>query len=164
VKKLGRIYQFINVLSLDVVAGAMVSALFFARIFKVQILPWGVLALGLTVWTIYTTDHLVDAKRVNIPLSSETFYCTGGCPYPRNTDRWGYNFFYQKTGSSFRVGAGGRRCHLYFVSAKPQVCKRILRSPSVFYWSIASRLVAFTHRHEPFSSFIRRRILYYGTL
>ena len=69
-KKLGKFYQFVNVLSLDVAAGAIVSALFFARIFTVQILSWGVGALGLTVWIIYTTDHLVDAKRVGAAASS----------------------------------------------------------------------------------------------
>ena len=70
-KKLGKLYQFVNVLSLDVVAGAIVSALFFARIFAVQILSWGVGALGLTVWIIYTTDHLVDARSVQTPASSK---------------------------------------------------------------------------------------------
>jgi 1,4-dihydroxy-2-naphthoate octaprenyltransferase len=71
VKKLGQLYQFVNVLSLDVVAGAIVSALFFAKVFSVQILSWGVWALGLTVWIIYTTDHLVDARRVHTPASSK---------------------------------------------------------------------------------------------
>ena len=70
-KKLGKLYQLVNVLSLDVVAGAIVSALFFARIFAVQILSWGVGALGLTVWIIYTTDHLVDARSVHTPASSK---------------------------------------------------------------------------------------------
>jgi 1,4-dihydroxy-2-naphthoate octaprenyltransferase len=71
VKKLGKLYQLVNVLSLDVVAGAIVSALFFARIFAVQILSWGVGALGLTVWIIYTADHLVDARSVHTPASSK---------------------------------------------------------------------------------------------
>jgi len=70
VKKLAKLYQFVNVLSLDVVAGAIVSALFFARIFGVQILSWGIGALGLTVWIIYTTDHLADAWSVHRPASS----------------------------------------------------------------------------------------------
>jgi hypothetical protein len=70
VKKLGKFYQFLNVLSLDVVAGAIVSALFFARIFGVPVSSWGVGALGLTVWIIYTTDHLADAKRVSTIASS----------------------------------------------------------------------------------------------
>jgi hypothetical protein len=70
VKKVGKLYQLINVLSLDVVAGAIASALLFAKVFEVQILPVGAGALGLTVWIIYTADHLVDAKRISIPASS----------------------------------------------------------------------------------------------
>jgi hypothetical protein len=70
VKKLGKLYQFVNVLSLDVVAGAIVSALFFAQVFAVQISLWGVGVLGLTVWIIYTTDHLADANRVGAAASS----------------------------------------------------------------------------------------------
>ena len=56
------LYRFLRVLSLDVVAGALVGALFFAYHFKVQ-LPWPVLtALGLAIWLIYTLDHLADAR------------------------------------------------------------------------------------------------------
>ena len=70
-KKFARLYQRINLLSLDVAAGAMVSGLFFARIFDVHMLPWGFITLGLTVWIIYTADHLMDAKRLSTPASTE---------------------------------------------------------------------------------------------
>jgi hypothetical protein len=70
-KKPLRFFQFINLLSIDVAAGAMVSGLFFATIFEVQILPSGLAALGLTVWIIYTTDHLLDAHRLREPASTE---------------------------------------------------------------------------------------------
>lgn len=60
-----RAYQHINVLSIDIVAGAVVSALFFAKIFQVQIRIMGLIALGLTVWVIYTIDHLRDAKKIS---------------------------------------------------------------------------------------------------
>ena len=59
-----RFYQYINILSLDIAAGAVISAVFFAQIFNVQIKPYGLLALGLTVWIIYTVDHLRDAKKI----------------------------------------------------------------------------------------------------
>jgi len=58
-------------LSLDVVAGAIVCALFFARIFSVSIRPFGLIALGLTVWIIYTADHLSDAKKIARMASTE---------------------------------------------------------------------------------------------
>jgi len=69
--KLFRAYRFINILSLDVAAGAVICALFFAKIFDVIILPYGVISLGLTVWIIYTADHLIDAQKVKRPASTE---------------------------------------------------------------------------------------------
>ncbi len=63
-EKFRKAYQFVNILSLDVAIGAVSSALFFAKIFGVAILPQGLISLGLTVWIIYTADHLLDAKKV----------------------------------------------------------------------------------------------------
>ena len=57
-------FKMLNVLSLDIVAGSIVSALFFSRILHVNVLPYGLAALGLTVWLIYTTDHLLDARSI----------------------------------------------------------------------------------------------------
>jgi hypothetical protein len=64
-------YRIFNILSLDIVAGSMLSALFFARIFDVVILPYGLIALGLTVWCIYTADHLRDAKNIKTKASTD---------------------------------------------------------------------------------------------
>jgi len=61
----------INVLSLDVAAGAMICASFFARLMDVAILPQGLISLGLTVWVIYTADHLLDAKKLNQAAATE---------------------------------------------------------------------------------------------
>lgn len=66
-----RPYRFVNLLSLDVVAGSIVSALFFARLFDVIVRPIGLVALGLTVWIIYTADHLRDAKKIVGEASTE---------------------------------------------------------------------------------------------
>jgi hypothetical protein len=63
-ERLIRIYRFFNLLSIDVVLGAVCSALFFARIFNVSIHPQGLLSLALTVWIVYTIDHLLDARKV----------------------------------------------------------------------------------------------------
>lgn len=65
-----RTYRLLNILSLDVVAGAIVSALFFAKLLDVTMLPYGLAALGLSVWIIYTADHLSDARRIAEPASS----------------------------------------------------------------------------------------------
>lgn len=53
---------WINWLSLDVVLGAMAGMLFFSRLLHVS-LDWKMdLLLGLSVWVIYTADHLLDSK------------------------------------------------------------------------------------------------------
>jgi 4-hydroxybenzoate polyprenyltransferase len=65
-----RAYQFLNILSIDIVAGALTSALFFAKILEVRIRPMGLVALALTVWAIYTTDHLRDAKKIARPAAT----------------------------------------------------------------------------------------------
>jgi hypothetical protein len=59
-----KLHQYLNILSIDIAAGAVVSAMFFAKIFNVQVRSYGLLALGLTVWIIYTIDHLRDAKKI----------------------------------------------------------------------------------------------------
>jgi hypothetical protein len=63
-------YQKANVLSLDVTAGALVCALFFAKVFSVSIGFFELTALGLTVWIIYTIDHLRDARKIPSPAST----------------------------------------------------------------------------------------------
>lgn len=70
-KQLNKIYQFINILSLDVVAGAVICSIFFARVLKADVLPDTVLTLGLTVWVIYTIDHLRDAMLIPAPAATD---------------------------------------------------------------------------------------------
>ncbi len=65
-----RFFQYINILSLDIVGGAIASALFFGEILNVQIKPIGLVALGLTVWVIYTIDHLRDARKIPHPAAT----------------------------------------------------------------------------------------------
>ncbi len=69
--RLLRAYRFINILSIDVAGGAVIGALFFAKIFDVIILPSGMIALGLTVWIIYTADHLIDAREIKQVAATE---------------------------------------------------------------------------------------------
>jgi len=65
-----RLYRLVNILSLDIVIGAVASALFFGKLLQVQILPYGVTALALTVWIIYTADHLRDSMVIGGKASS----------------------------------------------------------------------------------------------
>jgi hypothetical protein len=65
------IWHYSNLLSLDVVFGAMAGMLFFSDVLDVA-LPFGVyLILGMAVWAIYTLDHLWDAKGIVGKASSE---------------------------------------------------------------------------------------------
>jgi hypothetical protein len=66
-----RLYTRFNILSLDVALGAVCSALFFGRLLRVEILSYGLLSLAMSVWIIYTADHLLDARRIKDPASTE---------------------------------------------------------------------------------------------
>jgi len=70
-KKIVEAYKIFNILSLDVAAGTMICASFFARVMDVRILPQGLISLGLTVWIIYTADHLLDARKLKQDASTE---------------------------------------------------------------------------------------------
>lgn len=64
-------YRYLNLLSLDVALGATISAIFLARVFNIDVRFHGLLCLGLTVWLIYTLDHLVDASKLKHEASTE---------------------------------------------------------------------------------------------
>lgn len=66
-----RAYRYVNILSIDTALGAVVSAMFFARLVAANVWIYGKVALGLTVWIIYTADHLLDARKVKGEASSE---------------------------------------------------------------------------------------------
>lgn len=66
-----RPYHIINLLSIDVALGAVISAAFFGRILHVEILPQGYILLGIIVWLIYTADHLLDAWSMKETAISE---------------------------------------------------------------------------------------------
>lgn len=57
-------YKYLKIYSIDVALGAVVGAWFFSQVILIG-LPWYIyLIIGLTVWSIYTTDHLIDAKKL----------------------------------------------------------------------------------------------------
>jgi hypothetical protein len=63
-------YRLLNLLSLDVAAGAAIGAAFFAHVLAVELFPQAFIVLGLTVWVIYTSDHLLDAWFLDKPAST----------------------------------------------------------------------------------------------
>lgn len=62
--KLNRFYRLLNILSIDVVLGAVCCAAWFANYFDAELRVYALLCLGLTVWLIYSADHLLDAMKV----------------------------------------------------------------------------------------------------
>jgi len=56
------ILYYFNLLSLDVVLGAMAGMLFFSDLLDVDIPDSAYFLLGMAVWSIYTWDHLMDAR------------------------------------------------------------------------------------------------------
>lgn len=66
-----KLYHYLNILSIDVVAGAMIGSLYIAKVLGVDMPIVTSLALGLTVWMIYTFDHLVDARSHQHALVSQ---------------------------------------------------------------------------------------------
>lgn len=60
-----KIYQYVNILSLDVVAGSIICSLFFAKLFSVSTSAYTITALAFSVWAIYTIDHLKDARAIS---------------------------------------------------------------------------------------------------
>lgn len=69
-KSFRKFYSYINILSLDVVLGAIAGMLFFAHVLGLTMNEGIVLILGLTVWIVYTLDHLIDVKKFNSPPNS----------------------------------------------------------------------------------------------
>ncbi len=61
---LSRFYRLLNILSIDVALGAVCCAAWFANYFDVRLRIYALICLGLTVWIIYTADHLLDARKV----------------------------------------------------------------------------------------------------
>ncbi len=63
-------YRLANVLSLDVAVGAIICTLFFSKIFNIEVGISAILCLGLSVWIIYTADHLLDTYGIQHQAST----------------------------------------------------------------------------------------------
>lgn len=66
-----QLYRYVNILSLDVVAGALAGALFFGSILNVPVTIFPLATLALTVWIVYTLDHLRDALFITRVASTD---------------------------------------------------------------------------------------------
>ncbi|MEQ8926000.1 MAG: hypothetical protein RLO81_09330 [Fulvivirga sp.] len=70
------IYRTISNLSIDVALGAVITSAFLASVLNVHVDSITYIVLGCVVWSIYTFDHLLDAKKVkgNISLMRYEFH------------------------------------------------------------------------------------------
>jgi hypothetical protein len=64
-----QIFSFVHNLSLHIVAGACISALFIADVLNVELSRSHLVILGLSVWIIYTIDHLIDGSKTENPTA-----------------------------------------------------------------------------------------------
>jgi len=60
-----RWFSYFQILSLDVVAGAVINSAVITHTFRVTVAHSTFLLLGLVVWIIYTADHLFDVRTIN---------------------------------------------------------------------------------------------------
>lgn len=65
-----RFYRLANFLSLDVALGACAGMYFFAKILRVELKPVAFVLMALSVWVIYTFDHLLDARSIKTDHAS----------------------------------------------------------------------------------------------
>lgn len=56
-------YKYISYLSIDVAIGAIISSAFIGNLLNVEVPLLVYVTLGLVVWSIYSFDHLIDAKK-----------------------------------------------------------------------------------------------------
>ncbi|MDX2286920.1 MAG: hypothetical protein NW241_22335 [Bacteroidia bacterium] len=61
---IGRYYRILQYLSIDVMLGALASGAMAARLMGQEMPRVWWIALPLSVWVVYTTDHLLDARRL----------------------------------------------------------------------------------------------------
>ncbi len=67
-----RIYQVIRFFSLDIIAGAIASLVFAASVMGIHLSLSYYVIMGVTVWLIYTTDHLMDGAKTRGKSESAT--------------------------------------------------------------------------------------------
>ncbi|MGY6558639.1 MAG: hypothetical protein ACXIT9_05100 [Nitritalea sp.] len=62
-KLLRKVLHLLSFLALDVVVGSLGGMAFFSALLEVTVPPLYYLLLGLFVWSVYTLDHLLDARK-----------------------------------------------------------------------------------------------------
>jgi 1,4-dihydroxy-2-naphthoate octaprenyltransferase len=66
-----RFYRRCNLLSLDVAVGAVICSLYFSKLLSVTARAQEMVALGFTVWIIYSVDRLLDVRTLSNTAATE---------------------------------------------------------------------------------------------
>ncbi len=66
-----KVYRYFNLISVDVACGAAVCAAFFADLTGIELRFEGIASLGITVWIVYSLDHLLDVRGLKVEASTE---------------------------------------------------------------------------------------------
>jgi hypothetical protein len=69
-----KIYRYLHFLSIDIVLGALASSCFAARLFASNPGTIWWITLALTVWLLYTADHMLDAWRHRKKIERDLHY------------------------------------------------------------------------------------------
>ena len=69
-----KIYRYLHFLSIDIVLGALASSCFAARLFGSNPGTIWWITLALTVWLLYTADHMLDAWKHRKKIERELHY------------------------------------------------------------------------------------------
>jgi len=67
-----KLFYIIRLFSLDIVAGALAALVFAASVMEIELKLSYYLIMALTVWLIYTADHLMDGAKTRGKSGSET--------------------------------------------------------------------------------------------
>lgn len=69
-ERLKLLYDYLQILSIDIVIGACAGMLFFDRLIGADLRLLLYLLLAMAVWCIYTVDHLLDARQIKKKAST----------------------------------------------------------------------------------------------
>jgi 4-hydroxybenzoate polyprenyltransferase len=69
-----KIYRYLHYLSLDIVLGAVASSCLAAQLFNTDPGPVWYVTLALTVWLLYTGDHMLDAWKQRKKIQRDLHY------------------------------------------------------------------------------------------
>lgn len=69
-----KIYRYLHYLSIDIVLGALASSCFAARLFTANPGVVWYISLALTVWLLYTGDHMLDAWKHRKKIQRDLHY------------------------------------------------------------------------------------------